>query len=197
MLLDVVLDILLYYSHNLNQVLEKLDRPQSSFQSRRISHTPFRKKMRLQWIWCERKIWVFNFFKMQILFISKHIRWLIFEYGTLKPISWINIYIMKNIFFLLVGMSLAVVKERRKRTYMKCFLQQLPYDIALPELFDTVRNSRNINYVRVSDVLFLLGLSILLLDAMQFWIVWNTKFHVFKFIPKGVILYQILCSVCK
>ena len=156
MLLDVVLDILLYYSHNLNQVLEKLDRPQSSFQSRRISHTPFRKKMRLQWIWCERKIWVFNFFKMQILFISKHIRWLIFEYGTfdIKPISWINIYIMKNIFFLLVGMSLAVVKERRKRTYMKCFLQQLPYDIALPELFDTVRNSGNINYAHVSDVRF-------------------------------------------
>ena len=77
MLLDVVLDILLYYSHNLNQVLEKLDRPQSSFQSRRISHTPFRKKMRLQWIWCERKIWVFNFFKMRILFISTQIWWLI------------------------------------------------------------------------------------------------------------------------
>ena len=54
----------------------------------------------------------------------------------------------------LVGMSLAVVKERRKRTYMKCFLQQLPYDIALPELFDTVRNSGNINYAHVSDVRF-------------------------------------------
>ena len=75
---------------------------------------------------------------------------------------------MKNIFFLLVGMSLAVVKERRKRTYMKCFLQQLPYDIALPELFDTVRNSGNINYAHVSDVRFLLGFSILFLDAMQF-----------------------------
>ena len=86
MLLDVVLAILLYYSHNLNQVLEKLDHPQSRFQSNRISRTPFRKKMRLQWIWCERKIWVFNFFKMQILFISKHIRWLIFEYGTFDTI---------------------------------------------------------------------------------------------------------------
>ena len=61
---------------------------------------------------------------------------------------------MKNIFFLLVGMSLAVVKERRKRTYMKCFLQQLPYDIALQELFDTGRNSGNINYAHVSDVQF-------------------------------------------
>ena len=61
---------------------------------------------------------------------------------------------MKNIFCLLVGMSLVVVKERRKRTYMKCFLQQLPYDIALQELFDTGRNSGNINYAHVSDVQF-------------------------------------------
>ena len=61
---------------------------------------------------------------------------------------------MKNIFFLLVGMWLAVVKERRKRTYMKCFLQQSPYDIALPELFDTGRNSGNINYAHVSDFQF-------------------------------------------
>ena len=37
---------------------------------------------------------------------------------------------------------------------MKCFLQQLPYDIALQELFDTGRNSGNINYAHVSDVQF-------------------------------------------
>ena len=61
---------------------------------------------------------------------------------------------MKDFFLHHVGTSLVVVKERRKRTYMKCFLQQSPYDIALPELFDTGRNSGNINYAHVSDVQF-------------------------------------------
>lgn len=90
-LIDVDLAILLYYSHNLNQALEKLDLPQSRFQSRRISRTPFRKKMRLQWIWCGRKIWVFNFFKMRILFISKQIWGRIFEYGTFDIVHLTNL----------------------------------------------------------------------------------------------------------
>ena len=111
---------------------------------------------------------------------------------------------MKNIFFLLVGMSLAVVKERRKRTYMKCFLQQLPYDIALQELFDTGRNSGNINYAHVSDVQFFAWFEHLIvrrnavLNSLKYE---NVMFYKIreppKFIPKGVILYQILCSVCK
>ena len=122
----------------------------------------------------------------------------------IQIISWINVYLMKDFFLHHVGTSLVVVKERRKRTYMKCFLQQLPFGIALPELFDTVRNSRNIYYAHFSDFGLFAWFALPIVRSNA--VLNSLEYENFMFLKiekllnlslKVVILYEILCTVCK